>query len=142
MLFIYESLVWEKHSRSDLLQACVINSPAVCTGLYHKHFPRCELDPLQYRLLLPQGATSQLTLYFLKVIWIYEGFVQTALEISVVSGPPLPLFSWIHGTEGNFGFPISLPKCFLLAGEAPIWTACQFSLVCDKLPRARSAVGI
>jgi len=70
---------------------------------------------------LATGAASWLTLHFLKVIWIYEGFVQIALEISVVFGPPLAFFSRVHGSEGNFGFSISLHKCFILVSEAPFW---------------------
>ena len=68
--------------------------------------------------------------------------MQTTLEISVASGPPLAFFSKVHGTEGNFGFPISLHKCFILAGEALVWTVCQFSLACNKLLPAHGAVGI
>jgi len=47
--------------------------------------------------------------------------VQIALEISVVFGPPLAFFSRVHGSEGNFGFSISLHKCFILVSEAPFW---------------------
>lgn len=71
---------------------------------------------------------------------IYEGFVQTTLEISVESGPPLAFFSRIYGTEGNFGFPISLHKWIsqILAAKPP--SRGQLSLVRNKLPPAHGAM--
>lgn len=68
--------------------------------------------------------------------------MQTTLKISVASELPLAFFSRFHGTEGNFEFPSSLQKYFILACKAPVWTACQLSAACNKLPPADGAVGI